>query len=217
MIILVNFGILKKLKMKKIALIAFALSIFAVSCKKEEKVDTPAEETVAESGLKIISDSTKVNWVAYKTTDKVTVKGSFTEINLQDTKAGETPQEVLEGARFSIPVSSVFSNDPIRDGKLKEFFFMVMKDPEFIGGEFHTKNGSSYLMLTINSITKEIPLNIEYVNNKFTISGNLNLEDFSAQDAISSLNKVCFDLHKGPDGVSKTWSEVAISGSVVFE
>lgn len=203
--------------MKKVAIIAFAISIFTISCKKEEKVETPVDETVVETGLKIIADSTKVNWTAYKTTDKVAVGGSFTEIELKDTKQGETPQQVLEGARFSIPVSSVFTNNPERDGKLKEFFFMVMKDPEFIGGEFHSKNGSSYLMLTINSITKEVPVNIEYVNNKFTITGTINLEDFGAQDALTSINKACFDLHKGPDGVSKTWSEVAISGSVVFE
>lgn len=203
--------------MKKIALLAFAISLFVVSCKKEEKVETPVEETVVETGLKIIADSTKVNWTAYKTTDKVAVGGSFNEISLNDTKVGNTPQEVLEGARFSIPVSSVFTNNPDRDSKLKEFFFMVMKDPEFLAGEIHTKDGSTSLLLTINGITKEVAVETSFENNKFTVNGTLNLEDFGAQDAVASINKTCFDLHKGPDGVSKTWSEVAISGSVVFE
>ena len=203
--------------MKKFALIAFAISIFAVSCKKEEKVETPAEETVVETGLKIISDSTKVNWTAYKTTDKVAVGGSFTEIELKDTKQGETPQQVLEGARFSIPVSSLFTNNPERDAKLKEFFFMIMKDPDFLAGEIHSKEGNTTLLLTLNGITKEVAVETSFENNKFTVTGTLNLEDFGAQDALASINKACFDLHKGPDGVSKTWSEVGISGSVVFE
>ena len=203
--------------MKKIALIALAFSIFAVSCKKEEKVETPVEETPVETGLKIVNDSTKVSWTAYKTTEKVAVGGSFTEIELKDTKSGATPQEVLEGARFSIPVSSVFTNNPERDGKLKEFFFMVMKDPEFLGGEIHFKEGNTVLALTINGITKDVPVTATFENNKFTVNGTLNLEDFGAQDAVASLNKACFDLHKGADGVSKTWSEVAIAGSVVFE
>lgn len=203
--------------MNKIAIVALALSVFAVSCKKEEKVETPIEETVVETGLKIISDSTKVNWTAYKTTDKVAVGGSFTEIELKDTKQGNTPQEVLEGARFSIPVSSVFTNNPERDGKLKEFFFMVLKDPEFLAGEIHFKEGVASLLLTLNGITKEVAIETSFENNKFTVNGTLNLEDFGAEDAVASINNACYDLHKGADGVSKTWSEVGISGSVVFE
>lgn len=203
--------------MRKIALAALAFSIIAVSCKKEEKEETSLEETPIETGLKVINDSTKVSWTAYKTTDKVAVGGSFTEINLTTMETGNTPEEVLEGARFSIPVSSVFTNNPERDGKLKEFFFNVMKDPEFLGGEIHFKEGKAILALTLNGITKDVPVEWTYENNKFSINGTLNLEDFGAQDAVASLNKVCFDLHKGADGVSKTWSEVAISGYVVFE
>ena len=36
-------------------------------------------------------------------------------------------------------------------------------------------------------------------------------KDFNGSKAMESLNKVCFDLHKGPDGISKTWSEVEIN------
>jgi hypothetical protein len=55
------------------------------------------------------------------------------------------------------------------------------------------------------------------LSKKFTVEGVINLEDFGAQAAVESINKACFDLHKGADGVSKTWSEVAISGAVLFE
>jgi hypothetical protein len=40
------------------------------------------------------------------------------------------------------------------------------------------------------------------------------LNDFKAQTALESISKACFELHKGPDGVSKTWSEVAIGAAV---
>lgn len=36
---------------------------------------------------------------------------------------------------------------------------------------------------------------------------------WNALEALAALNKVCFELHKGPDGVSKTWEEVAIEVS----
>ena len=87
--------------MKKIAVFAFAIALLATSCKKEEKTETPVEETTPEVvGLKIVSDSTKVNWTAYKTTDKGAVGGSFTQIELKNTKEGETPEAVLELRRI---------------------------------------------------------------------------------------------------------------------
>jgi polyisoprenoid-binding protein YceI len=149
--------ILKTNLMKKIAVFAFAIALLATSCKKEEKTETPVEETTPEVvGLKIVSDSTKVNWTAYKTTDKVAVGGSFTQIELKNTKEGETPEAVLEGASFSIPVSSVFTNNPERDEKLKQFFFSALKDTELIGGVINFKEGKTVLTLTLNGVTKSI-------------------------------------------------------------
>lgn len=196
---------------------AFAVSFFAVSCKKEEKVETPIEEAVVETGLKIVSDSTKVNWVAYKTTDKVAVKGSFTQIELKNTHEGTTPEAILEGASFSIPVSSLFTNDSERDSKLRQFFFGALNDTEIIGGVINFVEGKTILMISLNGVVKPIEVTSTFENNRFSLNGNLNLEDFGAQQAIESINNVCADLHKGADGVSKTWSEVAISGSVLFE
>ena len=42
----------------------------------------------------------------------------------------------------------------------------------------------------------------------------MDLETWQSQTAIASLNVVCNDKHKGPDGVSKTWSEVAINAQI---
>ncbi len=197
------------------------MSLFAVSCKKEEKVETPVEETtevVTEVGnLKLVADSTKVSWTAYKTTDKVAVGGSFTEIELKNTQEGTTPEEVLKGASFSIPVSSLFTNNPDRDNKLKQFFFGAMNDTELIGGTINFANGKTKLMLSLNGVAKPVEVEATFENNVFSVNGILNLDDFNGQQAIESINNVCKDLHKGADGVSKTWSEVAISGSVLFE
>lgn len=207
--------------MKKIAIMAFAISLFAVSCKKEEKKESPVEETTEvvtkADNLSIVSDSTKVSWTAYKTTDKVAVGGSFTEIELKNTQEGTTPQEILEGASFSIPVSSLFTNNPERDSKLKQFFFGAMTDTELIGGTINFVDGKATLMISLNGVAKPVEVESTFENNVFAVNGTLNLEDFNAQQAIESINNVCKDLHKGADGVSKTWSDVAISGSVLFE
>ena len=205
---------------KKIAILTFSLALAFTSCKKEDKQEeTPGEEvkTEATSGLQIISDSTKVNWTAYKTTDKVAVGGSFKQIELKNTQNGTTPESVLEGASFSIPVSSLFTNNEDRDSKLKTIFFAALKNTEMIGGAFNFREGKCFLTLTLNDVTKQMEVPYTFENKKFAISSTINLDDFGGQAAIEAINKACFELHKGADGVSKTWSEVAINGSVQFE
>ena len=205
--------------MRKIALLAFAVALLTISCKKEEKQETPIEavKTEAVSGLKIISDSTKVSWTAYKTTEKVGVEGSFKEIELKNTQSGETPEAVLEGASFSIPVSSLFTNNEDRDSKLKTIFFAALKNTEMISGMFNFREEKCFLTLTLNDVTKQMEVPFTYENKKFALNSTINLDDFGGQTAIATINKACYELHKGADGVSKTWSEVAINGSVLFE
>ena len=68
--------------------------------------------------------------------------------------------------------------------------------------------------ITMNGETNDIPMDITIADERrVTLVGTMNLKDWNALDALASLNKVCFDLHKGADGVSKTWEDVAIEVS----
>ena len=131
--------------MKKISLLVLGLAFVTfTSCKKEEKTETPTETKEEVKGLTIVNDSTKVKWTGFKTTDKVAVNGSFTQIELKDVKTGSTPQQVLEGVAFSIPVNSLFSNDPTgtRDPKLIDVFFGTMKNTELLSGILNFRDGN---------------------------------------------------------------------------
>jgi polyisoprenoid-binding protein YceI len=203
--------------MKKIAVFAFALALLTTSCKKEEEQETIVEPTPEISGLQIITDSTKVNWTAFKTTEKVPVGGSFKSIELKDIKTGETPEEVLEGAGFSIPVNSLFTDNPDRDSKLKSYFFGTLKNTEILSGIVNFREGKCYLTITMNDITKQIVTEYTFENKVFTLTSTLNLDEFGGENAIKALNTICLDLHKGKDGVSKTWNLVDIIGSVLFQ
>ena len=206
-----------KNKMKKIAVFAFVVALFTTSCKKEEQTEVVVESTPEVLGLQIITDSTKVNWTAFKTTEKVAVGGSFKSIELKDTKTGETPEEVLEGVAFTIPVSSLFTDNEDRDSKLKTIFFGALKNTELLSGILNFREGKCYMTLTMNDVTKEIVTEYTYENNLFTLTSTLNLVEFGGEKAVAALNEVCLDLHKGKDGVSKTWELVDIKGSVLFE
>ena len=208
---------MKYKNMRKIAVFTFALVLLTTSCKKEEQPETVVEPTPEITGLKIITDSTKVNWTAFKTTEKIAVGGSFQSIELKDTKTGETPEEVLDGSVFTIPVSSLFTNNPDRDSKLLKFFFGTLKNTELLAGVINFRDGKCYMTLTMNDVTKEIATEYTYENKLFSITSTINLVEFGGENAIAAINEACYDLHKGKDGVSKTWELVDIKGSVLFE
>ncbi|WP_291865174.1 YceI family protein [Maribacter sp.] len=211
--------------MKKLAFITLSLLVFAgYSCKdaKKEKEQTEeAASTVETEQYSIVNDSTKVSFVGYKTTEKKAVGGTFTKINITKNNTGATAMEALNGTTFSIPVSSLFTNDATgtRDPKLLEFFFGVMKDTELISGVFKTgADNTCSIDITLNGETANIPLTYETTtDNVYTFNGVMDLKNWNALDAVASINKACEVLHTGADGVSKTWSEVAVKAEVLLE
>ena len=195
--------------MKKIAILVLGLVLTGVtySCKDAKKEKKEVEK-VALPVYRIISDSTVVSFKAYKTTDKKPVGGTFTKINLAGNTSGNTPTEALNGLEFSIPVSSLFTNDATgtRDPKILEFFFGMMDNTEFIKGVFAIDATNKCTVdLTINGVKASLPLDYVIVDKHISLTGTLNLENWNALDALASLNKACKVLHTGADGVSKTW------------
>ncbi|MHB1146054.1 MAG: YceI family protein [Lutibacter sp.] len=195
--------------MKKIYVLSLILLImvFVSSCKKREK----KEVSLTEKTYSIIADSTKINWTAYKTTAKVPVNGQFKEITIENSKKDTTALGALNGLKFKIPVSSLITNDTIRDKKLIEYFFGTMKNSSVITGTVHINNeNASTVDLTLNGITRELPIAHIVTDNKVTIIGNMELDNWQAKAALEALNVVCKDLHTGDDGITKTWSDVKI-------
>lgn len=199
--------------MKKISLLLIALTLSITSCKNEKKeIKTEASETVITEKFVIKPEATTVKWTAYKTTEKKGVGGEFTTVNFEE-KSANSPQETLNGLSFSIPISSLFTNDATntRDAKIKASFFGAMLDTELLKGSIKYANNAYVAAITMNGVTSNLPLDIKITEERrVTLSGTMNLKDWNALGALESLNKVCFDLHKGADGVSKTWEDVAI-------
>ena len=211
--------------MRKIRFLTLGmLLILSFGCKQTKKENTVQQQVskeVVENSFILIKDSTKVSFTAYKTTDKVPVGGKFLKIDITDAKSGTTALEALNGAAFSIPVSSLFTNDATgtRDPKLLEFFFGAMTNTELIAGKFRTDaNNTCSIEVTMNGETSIIPLEYNKVNDtSITFNGTLDLENWNALDALASINKACKELHTGTDGVTKTWSDVAVQAHVLLQ
>lgn len=174
------------------------------SCKKEVK-------EVAKAKYSIETKTTTINWTAYKTTAKIPVKGTFKEVQVANTKTTENPFDVFNGLSFSVPVNSIDTKNVDRDTKIIQSFFGSMKDTQVLKGTVSLdEKGRGTINLTMNGITFELPMTYIISGQLAEINATLNLDNWQAKLAIDALNKVCEDKHKGEDGVSKTWNEVAI-------
>ena len=204
--------------MKKLQLAALALLIItAFSCKKAQKEEKKTEVKASTASYSLVQDSTDVRFTAYKTTDKVPVGGTFQQVDVAYT-AGETPKETIDGLEFTIPVSSLFTNDPtnIRDPKIIEFFFNKMVETQNITGKFSLNDANNCsVTLSMNGVSAELPMEYEITeDNHVNFTGVMDLKQCDALNALASLNEACKILHTGADGVSKTWDEVAINASL---
>lgn len=202
--------------MRKFSVLILALTLSIVACKNEKKETKTTETEVVETEKFVAKpEATSVKWTAYKTTEKKGVGGEFKTVNFE-IKSGASVEEALNNLEFSIPISSLFTNDATntRDAKIKESFFGSMLNTEFLKGTIKVADGKYAASLTMNGVTHDLPLDVKVTEERrVTMSGVMNLKDWNALDALAALNKVCFDLHKGPDGVSKTWEDVAIEVS----
>lgn len=196
------------LKNITISLLTLILFSTLIACKKEVK-KTPAKFSIEPKTI-------TVNWIGYKTTDKIPVPGVFEKINILKTGEIDTSAVgILDGTQFELPVSSLFSKDSIRDSKLKNLFFGVMDATNSLTGTLHLRNhGKGSIDLKMNGVLHEVPINYVVSEQLVELDGTINLEEFNIAKALASLNEACFELHKGPDGVSKTWSDVAISAAI---
>jgi hypothetical protein len=203
--------------MKKTLLITLTIftTVLFFSCKDTKKND---QETTKTSYLVVDKEKTAINWTAYKTTDKIPVKGSFTKFTIENQPNGTNPKEALNGLTFKIPVNSLATNDTIRDAKLINYFFGSMENTVEISGEINISSDTEgTAKISMNGISQTFPINYVVANNNATLNATIDLNNWQAAAAIEALNVVCYELHMGPDGISKTWNDVAIEVIISFQ
>ncbi len=158
----------------------------------------------------------EINWKSYKTAAKTGVGGSFNDVSYTAIKnEGVNFKEILVGSKIEINTNKVNSNNKGRDLKLVNSFFKIMKNEKITAKIIDIKAkekvmgkpkiGTIIVEITMNEITKKIPLNYIYDKGIMRADGFIDILDFKASKALASINKACFDLHEG-----KTWSDVEI-------
>lgn len=216
--------------MKKISIISFLIIATAFNfsgckseTKKEESKETETETVTATEKPKstaafaIANAQNDIMFTAYKTTDKIGVAGWFQKVDVLSGGEGASVKEAIHNAEFSIPVSSLMTKDTSRDYKIRKFFFGVMENTQMLSGKLMiTDDTTGVAQIKMNGITQDVPFKYTIVDKTFNMTSTIDVGNWKATAALASLNKVCELLHTGGDGVSKTWSEVALNITTTF-
>jgi hypothetical protein len=153
-----------------------------------------------------------VSWTAYKTPAKAGVNGGFKAVAYKGKAEAKNLEELLVGSKVYLQTNNVDSNNPGRDAKLVQFFFNQMDgqtiDAEVISLHGDAASGTLTVAVTMNGTAQNVPMQYDVEGDKFSANGYIDLGDFKALSALSSINKACYDLHDG-----KTWQDVAVAFS----
>ena len=207
------------MKTNNIIISGLSLLLIVSSCK--DSGDTQGAETATSETVGCFYSYNKgtsnFEWTAFKTSDKVPVKGSFNEITVES-ESGDDAKAVIESIRFSMKTSSVETNDESRNGKISKHFFELINTPT-IDGKVKSLGEKNKATITVSMNGVDVDIKGDYTldDRIFTFKSTIDVSAWNALSGIKALNKECNDLHTGPDGVSKLWSEVDLSFSTTLK
>jgi len=197
---------------KSILILSFASLILGFSsCKgeAEKSEDTATDITCLYS---YDSKTSTLEWTAFKFTDKTPVKGTFNEIKIEGIKTAKDEKEMIESLKFTISTNSVETQNEERNGKIVKLFFGSI-DTDAITGKVKSlgENCNAVIEIKMNNSVQEVAGKYTLDEGLFSFKATIDVMKWNAGKGISLLNEACKDLHTGPDGKSKLWSEVDLS------
>ncbi|QXP64625.1 YceI family protein [Polaribacter sp. HaHaR_3_91] len=191
------------------------------SCKSDKKSDEKKEDTIKTKtsavAFSLEKAQNEINFVAYKTTEKIPVGGQFNKVDIISGGEGSSIKEAINNTEFSIPVSSIFTKDTSRDFKIQKFFFGMMDNTKLLSGKLLiTDETNGVAEIKMNGVTENVAFTYTIEGKVFKMEATMDIIKWNASEALASLNTACLELHKGADGVSKTWSDVALNITSTF-
>jgi len=217
--------------MKKLILPVIVLSMSLVACNSgatsndshghdhshaegHEDGHEYSHETVTEVVESVYDNtSTTIGFGAFKTTSKKEVKGWFKDFDVKGITESKNLGEIFQNASVSINVASLDTKNEGRNSTILTEFFNKTTSNETIVGKvvsFDTDSATAILELTFNDATTALTFDYVLSGDTLSMQSVLNLEDVNGLEALASLNTACEGVHKGDDGVSKTWNDVNI-------
>lgn len=195
---------------KNLVLLLMLLEISCNTSKKEKDESRNAKTILTSTVYTMDKSGTSLTWTAYKFTEKLGVSGTFDNFTLRLKTDSGSIDDLLSKAEMTIVTHSVNSANVIRDPKLRTFFFKIFNTDTIFGNIVDAKNSKGALELRMNNMINDVAFEYSIKNDTLHLLTHLDLISWNGEQALTSLNKECYELHTGNDGVSKLWPNVDV-------
>jgi polyisoprenoid-binding protein YceI len=154
-----------------------------------------------------------VKWTGFKTEKKAAVSGTFNDIKL-DIKNSDKLSDFLSTAKVKIVSASLESKNPERNDNITSTLFSLATSKLIAGSisKVNEKENTLTLAVTMNEVTKDIPMTYEIIDGNIIAKGTLEILDFNMKDSYLAFAKKCAELHE-----NKSFSDVNIEFTIPFK
>ncbi len=154
-----------------------------------------------------------VKWTGFKTAKKVGVSGTFKDIKLSITKTDKLA-DFLKSAKVEIDAMKIDSKLPFRDKNITSTLFSLASAKTVTGSISNVDESKKTLVLdvTMNSITKQVPMTYTLEAGKIIAKGTLEILDFDMKSSFDAFAKKCGGFHAG-----KTFSDVDVEFTLPYK
>ena len=154
-----------------------------------------------------------VKWTGYKTEKKAPVSGTFNDIKF-DIKASDDLSTFLKSSMVTIEATSLESKNPGRNLNMTSTLFSLASSKLIKGTilEVNEMKKSLTLNVTMNEVTKAIPMMYEISDSKIVAKGSIDILNFDMKSSFIEFAKKCAALHQ-----NKSFSEVGIEFTIPYK
>lgn len=154
-----------------------------------------------------------VQWTGFKTEKKVAVSGTFKDIKISIEKNDDL-SAFLKSANVEIQTISFDSKNPGRDESITSTLFSLATSKVIAGSvkSVDEANKSLVLDVTMNEVTKEVPMTYTINDGKIMAKGAIEILDYDMKNPFLAFAKKCAVYHE-----NKSYSNVDIEFTIPFK
>jgi len=146
-----------------------------------------------------------VTWTSYKTMAKIGVGGDFSKVNLKViNKKAPTIESMLKGASVTLELRDIDAHLSLKNSNIAEFFTSKLDSKNIIAQIIAVDAKKMTLHITLNGITKTVPMFYTLKDSHIVAKGVIDAVDFELVPALRNLNKNVAG-HK-----NKGWNDISI-------
>lgn len=152
----------------------------------------------------------KLTFTGYKFSNKEAVSGTFKSIEWSIDQKKNTIKEFLLNSSLKIDSFTIDAGNSARNINITNGLFKNWGSQFIVSKiiEVNTELDYAIAEVSIGDIKNSIILQYYQKGNNLVLTGSIDLIQMGFQSAFAALGKRCMALHKGSDGVVKTWSTV---------